>query len=327
MRIFFSKKGTQEKFIKKILSRISIKDTAKLCNLSERTIRDWRREKFLMNLDALRKICKKIDIKFPSNIELRNDYWYVVHGSSAGGLAVYKKYGRIGGDPKYRKKKWYEWWEREGKYKVKFINAPKPILKPKYSEKVAEFVGILLGDGGIAQYQVVVTLHSEDDKEYSKFIIGLVKELFNVPVGIHYDKECASIDLVVSRSELVRFCIEKLGLKKGSKVKQQVDIPNWIKQNKSYSIACLRGLIDTDGCVFTHRYRANGKMYSYKKLAFSNHSKPILKSVYQFLQILGMNPRITKDEKDVRLESIKDLQQYFLIINSHNSKILQQYRK
>ena len=99
------------------------------------------------------------------------------------------------------------------------------------------------------------------------------------------------------------------------------------RSNKSYSIACLRGLIDTDGCVFTHRYRANGKMYSYKKLAFSNHSKPILKSVYQFLQILGMNPRITKDEKDVRLESIKDLQQYFLIINSHNSKILQQYRK
>jgi len=323
MRVFFSK-GAQREFIDKAISHLSIKEISKLCNLSERTIRDWRREKFLMNLDALRKICKKTSIKFPSNVELRDDYWYVVHGSSAGGIACIKKYGGIGGDPEYRKKKWYEWWEREGRYKVKFTNAPKPILKPKYSEKLAEFVGIVLGDGGIAQYQVVVTLHSKDEKEYSKFVIGLVKELFNVPVGIHYDKECSSIDLVVSRSELVRFCIGKLGLKKGSKIKQRVDIPEWIKQNKSYSIACTRGLIDTDGCVFIHRYRVNGKFYSYKKLCFTSYSSPLRQSVFNILKDNGLNPRFSA-ERDVRLDSIEDMRKYFRLIGSHNPKHLMRY--
>ena len=111
MRVYFLR-GKQKKFINKLLSKISVKEAAKLCNLSERTIRDWRREKFLMDLDALRKLCKKTGIKFPSNTKLRDNYWYVAKGASKGGKAVWKKYGRIG-DPEYRKKKWYEWWERE----------------------------------------------------------------------------------------------------------------------------------------------------------------------------------------------------------------------
>jgi len=41
--------------------------------------------------------------------------------------------------------------------------------------------------------------------------------------------------------------LERLGLKCGNKVTQQVGVPNWIQNNTSYTIACVRGLIDTDG--------------------------------------------------------------------------------
>ena len=40
------------------------------------------------------------------------------------------------------------------------------------------------------------------------------------------------------------------GLKRGNKLKNNVKIPQWIKDNKDYSKCCLRGLIDTDGCVY-----------------------------------------------------------------------------
>ena len=324
MRAFFSK-GKQRKFINKILLRITVKKAAKLCNLSERTIRDWRREKFLMNLDALRKICKKTGIKFPSDVELRDDYWYAAHGSSAGGKAMWKKYGRIG-DPEYRKKRWYEWWEREGKYKYHpIISAPLPIKKPRQSEELAEFVGIVLGDGGITQYQVTISFHSVDEKGYSKFVADLIKRLFDVQIGVHYDKNDLEFDLVISRSELVRFCIEKLGLKQGNKIKQQVDIPDWIKQNKLYSIACTRGLVDTDGCVFTHRYKVNGKPYNYKKLAFTSYSEPLRQSVFNILKDNGLNPRFAQ-RKDVRFDSIEDMQRYFQLIGSHNPKHLKRLK-
>ena len=64
-----------------------------------------------MDLKALKILCKKTGLKFPSDIKLRDKYWYVTKGASRGGVAALKKYGRVGGDPEYRKKKWYEWWE------------------------------------------------------------------------------------------------------------------------------------------------------------------------------------------------------------------------
>lgn len=323
----FLPKGKQNKLINKIFLKISVKEAAKLCNISERTIRDWRREKFSIDFTALSKLCKKTNTPIPSSIKLKDRWWYVHLGASIGGKAVWKKYGKIG-NPEHRKKKWYEWWEKEGKYKHKynFIGKTKPIKKPVFSKNLAEFVGIVLGDGSITKYQVTFTFHSKDDKAYSDFVINLTKKLFNVPVGICYDKRCKAISYIISRSELVRFCIEKLGLKKGNKVKQQVDVPNWIKQNKQYSIACTRGLIDTDGSIFTHNYKVNGKLYSYKKLSFTNLSKPLVIFVYKTMKNIGLNPRISRN-KDVCLDSIKDMQTYFKIIGSNNPKHLKRYLK
>jgi len=325
MRVFFPKRA-QKEFINKAIFHLSIKEISKLCNLSERTIRDWRREKFLMNLDALRKICKKTGIKFPSNVELKDDYWYITKGSSAGGIACIKKYGRIGGDSEYRKKKWYEWWEREGRFKSKIIKECKPINKPKFSEELAEFVGIVLGDGGITRRQVKITLHHKDDKEYGEFVTGLIKKLFDVYLGTCYRKKDSVIHYVVSRTELVRFCTGKLGLKLGNKIKQQVNIPDWIKKNKPYSIACVRGLVDTDGCVFTHRYKVNGKFYSYKKLSFTSYSSPLRQSVFNILKSNKLGPRLAQG-RDVRLDSIEDMQRYFKLFGSHNPKHLNKYFK
>jgi len=323
MRIFLPKKE-QKKLIDKILSSIPIKEAAKLCKLSEKTIRDWRREKFSMEAKAVRKLCNKTNTPLPANAEFKNDHWYVANASSAGGIAVLKKYGRIGGDPKYRKKKWYEWWEKEGKYNKNSINAPKPIRKPNFSQNLAEFAGIMLGDGGISQRQVIITLHYKDDKEYGKFATTLIKKLFNVPVSAYLRKENSVINYTISRSELVRFCVNKLGLKKGNKIKQKVDIPKWIKQKNSYSIACVRGLVDTDGCVFTHTYKVNNKPYSYKKLLFTSYSKPLRESVFDILQKNGLHPRLAQS-KDVRLDNIADMKRYFKTFGSHNPKHLKRY--
>ncbi|MDO8663521.1 MAG: LAGLIDADG family homing endonuclease [Candidatus Wildermuthbacteria bacterium] len=319
--------GKQKEFLDKIMEKMSIEEIAKICDLSERTMRDWRREKFSMSLEAVKILSRITNRKIPQNVKIKEPFWYAYKGAKIGGIACLEKYGVIGGDPEYRKRKWREWWEKDGRHRKKWLTIAKPIREPPYSERLAEFVGIVLGDGCISDRQIAITLHHIDDKVYGKYVISLVKKLFNVPVGVYHCEKDSVIDLVVSRSKLVRYCTERLGLKIGSKVRQQVDIPAWIKRNKKYSIACVRGLIDTDGCVFRHKYRVNGKLYAYNKLSFSNRSRPILQSVFNFLKMLHMSPRITKDEKDVRLESKQDLRFYFSIINSRNPKILGKIRK
>ena len=292
----------------------------------KRTLNNWKRGACSMPLGVLKKVCKVARLKMPTRVEIRDPFWYVSKGSRAGWLAVYKKYGRVGGDPEYRKRKWREWWGKEGKYKKHpIINVPKSIKKPYFSKELAEFVGIMLGDGGISKYQLSITLHRFDDKEYSKIVVALVKKLFNVPVGTYYRKKDLSVSFIISRIELVRFSVDTLGLKIGNKIKQQVDIPDWIKQNKLYSIACVRGLIDTDGSVFTHKYQVNGKFYKYKKLAFTSCSKPLRHSVFSILKNNGMKPRLAQD-RDVRIDSIADVKRYFEVFNSHNSKHLKRFK-
>jgi intein/homing endonuclease len=324
MRVHLSQRA-QKKLINDILSDISVKEAAMACQISERTIRDWRRGKFLTDFRCLKILCRKTGLKIPKSIKLKEDYWYVSKGSSKGGMAVFKKYGRIGGDPKYRKEKWYRWWEREGKYKDFPITRSKIIRKPKYSKELAEFVGIVLGDGGISQYQVVITLHAVDDKAYGNFVAGFTQKLFKVPIGIYPKKKDMVINYTVSSVELVRF-LKKIGLKQGNKVKQQVDIPKWIKRNKEYRVACVRGLVDTDGSVFIHHYKVNGKEYSYKKLLFTSRSEPLRQSVFKILSSLGIRVRLDKGY-DVRIDSKADMAKYFKIVGSHNPKHLNKYRK
>ncbi len=324
-RVIFPK-GQQERFLDRAVKNLSIDKVSRICSCSQRTIRDWRREKFLMNLAALNKLCEATKTPLPSNIKLRDRYWYAIKGCSAGGRAVWKKYGRIGNDPEYRKQQWRKWWERAGKYHALIINTALSIKKPGKSQNLAEFVGIVLGDGGLSNYQLTITLCGKDEKAYSEFVRKLIEKLFNVPVAVSERKKQSTIDLIVSRVNLVRFCIGKLGLKKGNKVKQQVDIPRWIKSSSSYSIACVRGLIDTDGSVFNHKYNVNGKTYSYKKLNFTSRSNPLRTSVFRILKIMGIKARLS-GFYDVRIDSQNDMRKYFKIFNSNNPRHLIRYKK
>jgi len=325
-RVVFPK-GEQFRFLEKARTILGLdySEMAGLLKVHPRTLNDWKREAGSMPLPIVEKIAREGKMKMPVHAKIRDPFWYVKEGAgSKGGATVYKKYGRIGGDPEYRKKKWYEWWEREGKRKYSFIGVCKPIAQPRRSKDLAEFVGIVLGDGGISKRQITFTLHAVDDKPYSKFIISLVKSLFNVPVRNHNHNNSLGVDYVISRSELVRFCTERLGLKVGGKVRQQVDIPLWIKKNKDYATVCVRGLIDTDGSIFTHRYRVGDRWYNYKKLQFTSRSQPLRQSVFRILQELGLHVRLARDYY-VWIDSQNDMKRYFEIVGSHNPKHLKRY--
>lgn len=326
-RVFFPK-GEQLKFLDDAQRKLSVsnKKMAELIGKNVRTLADWKREKFSMSLDAAKFLSKKSGTMLPCGAKIKEAHWYTSVGSSAGGLAVYKKYGHIGGSEVERKKKWNIWWNTKGKFqKHPILNITKPIKKPSFSPVLAEFVGVLLGDGGISKRQVVVTLHRYDDKVYSDYVRRLIEKLFQVVPGVYRNKKSLADSIVISRTELVRFCTDKLGLKIGSKVRQQVGVPLWIEERKSYSVACLRGLVDTDGCIIKHRYVSKGKEYCYKKLSFTNLSVPLLQFVFNILSDMGMRPRVTNNGKEVRIESQSDMERYFRIIGSNNPKHLNRW--
>lgn len=319
-------KGRQRVFLNRILERVSLKKAADLCGVSQRTIRDWRREKFLMDANAVKVLCRKTHIPFPQKTKLLDQYWYTSKGAKRGWEVVYKRYGRVPVDEEYRKKKWFEWWEREGQFRTNLITTQRPIKAPRFSAEVAEFVGIMMGDGGISSNQIVITLHKHDDKEYSLFVKRLIEDLFSVPVSVYNRQYEQAVSLVVSRKALVVFCNERLGLKIGNKIKQNLDVPQWITKNAKFKRSCLRGLVDTDGSLFWERHYTPKKIYSYPRLNFTSVSPLLVRSVFDLLKECGFAPKFRR-EKSVQLEHKKEIARYFQIVGTHNPKHLKRYKK
>lgn len=324
MRILLPTKGEQTKLFEQILQKISVEQAARLCGLSERTIRDWRREKFLMKKDAMEILCSKTGISLPKIFEEKDDFWYA--NPYAGALASIKKYGRVGGPQDHQKKKWREWWNSKGKFSNNPILKRRFIYRPGKSKLLAEFIGIMLGDGGITSCanQICITLNTRDDKEYIVFVSELIEELFRRKPTISKRNDAIASKILVSSMNLVDYLIS-LGLKTGNKNKLQVDIPDWIKDNEAYSRACVRGLVDTDGCIFRHIYKVNGNFYLYKKLAFTSLSHPMRKSVYDILKSAGLKPRMSS-YRDIRIDSQKDMGMYFKLIGTSNPKHLKKWQ-
>ena len=68
-------------------------------------------------------------------------------------------------------------------------------------------------------------------------------------------------------------------------------MPAWVKENKKFLIACLRGLFDTDGTIF----QANKIKYPKRlTIGFKNNNKTLLFDVRDSLISLGFHPTNTK---------------------------------
>lgn len=322
-------KGKQGEFILDAKERLSLtwKELSEILGISTRNLIDWKNEKISLPIGAVKIICKKTNRSIPKDINILDRYWYTKKGARKGGMAVLKKYGKIGGDENIRKKKWKEWWEKEGKFLDGRITSPWSFKKPEKNAELAEFVGIVLGDGGISKKQVTITLHRITDSEYAKYVKRLVKNLFVVEMGVYENPRYLANDLSISRVELVEYLVKEVGLKIGNKLKNQADIPVWIKNDKNFCAACLRGLVDTDGSVFTHQYVSKGKKYGYTKMSYCSRSATLLKSASMILKDLDISHRITKNGFEIRIESQGDLKKYFLLIGSNNPKHLKKIKK
>ncbi len=169
-------------------------------------------------------------------------------------------------------------------------NGLRKINLPSLSPDLAEFIGIMLGDGGLTSSQCIVYLNSETDQEFAYYVRDLILKLFGLTPKIYVHKKHKVWRVSISSVSLVRYLILR-GLSVGGKVNLQSGVPNWIWRKSDYIKGCVRGLIDTDGSFILHKYKVRQKEYSYAKISFTNRSKPLIDFVYQALNNLGFNPK------------------------------------
>lgn len=319
-----AKKGDQRKFMEEVKNRSNLTwdRLAKVVNLSSRTLRDWRREVLKMNYEKAKILSEFTNVQLPKIIKILPEYWSVPKAAKAGGLARLKIYGPPG-TPEGRSKGGKRSQELRRLYPERYprVVKRKKIKIPIYSNLLAEFVGIILGDGGITNHQVTVSLNYIKDAKYILYVKSLFKKLFSfVPVRMDNIKQNYT-SIVASSTNLVEF-LEKIGLHRGNKVKQQVDIPKWVFKNKEWMEFCLRGLIDTDGNIARKNYHANTLAM---QISFKNYSEPLLKSARRIFFKLGYNPSETSHNQ-IYITRFKEVLRYINEIGFSNSKHIKRYK-
>lgn len=192
--------------------------------------------------------------------------------------------------------------------KAGFNNKRNDITIPnKHSDELAEFLGILLGDGHITPTQVTVTLGTKE-YEYVKYVAVLMQDLFGVKAKILLIKDGHHV-VYIGSMEIVNWLLS-MGLTR-NKVRDQVDIPKWIFSRKSYMKNTLRGLWDTDGSIYSLKFGV--------QMSFTNKSIPLLISVRKLLLNLNFNPSKVGTEK-IYLTKRENLIKFFSEVGFNNPK-------
>lgn len=205
------------------------------------------------------------------------------------------------------------------------FNVSKPIQTPLRGVALAKFIGIMLGDGGIrSRYQFTISFNRKTDGDFAGHVAQLIRRLFGITCKIFKRKGTLGADLVVSSARAVDFLL-KQGLVTGNKVRKQVDIPAWIKNDVEYCKACIRGLFDTDGSLYTHRYKVAGKRYEYLKLDFTSCSKPLLHSVHETLEAMGIKSSLRGVH--ITISAQRDVNRFLAVIGTSNSKFIDRWKR
>ena len=137
----------------------------------------------------------------------------------------------------------------------------------------------MLGDGNLWRNRVRIAF----DKR-NLYYMGYVENVFFKIFGIKLKKE-----ILKETNQAYLYCnnlyvtaeLIKYGLKKGDKIKNNLGVPQWIKRNKNYMRYCIKGLIDTDGCIYT----CKREKQTYIK--FTNFNQQLLREFKELTEILG----------------------------------------
>ncbi len=274
---------------------------------------------------VFRKLIKISKINRPF-VKILPDYWHIKEAGRKGAFARNAIYGNPA-TPDGRSK---GGWTTCNKFssnpklakKIGF-KIRKNIYHPGKSRELAELVGILLGDGGITDYQVKITQNKETDKDYSPYIIRLFKRLFGLDSTVRDDAQEKTRDIIFSSRNLVEYLVT-VGLKIGDKIRNRIDIPRWTKENNKFKKACLRGLIDTDGSFYVDRHKIKNKYYFNPGLIFTAYSSPLFLSAKRIFVSLGYHP--TGEKRNLYLRKEDEIMRYFQEIKSSNPKHTTKFR-
>ncbi|MFA5076862.1 MAG: LAGLIDADG family homing endonuclease [Candidatus Micrarchaeia archaeon] len=201
------------------------------------------------------------------------------------------------------------------------------------SAKLAELIGVLLGDGSIGiydcvvngklkkHYRIKITLNSTDDRDYAIYLKMQIEHLLGTTPIMRKRPNENTLDLFIFKRRIIRNLIQ-MGLRTAPKW-NRARVPQEFLSLKSLP-ALLRGYMDTDGCVTV----ANNNGIRYPRIEMKICPSPMQKQLILGLRRLGFSPRvysIGRGKVRVVLAGTANLRKWNERIGFSNAKNISRY--
>ena len=150
---------------------------------------------------------------------------------------------------------------------------------------LAYITGIALGDGNLSNPNGrAVRLRVICDNNYPKLGNEIIAALqFLLPknkVSVYRRRVDNCFEVYVYSNLLGDWMPWKVGM--GPKARQGARVPSWIRRDLLFTQLCLRGLIQTDGCIYTDR--------GYRMVNFTNNNRLLAEDARDMFVQIGYNP-------------------------------------
>src|SRR3989344_2396406 len=289
----------------------SLKKFAKNNNIPYSTVKGYSLVACFLPENLFDKILKLLSIdKKNINAKYLDWNWGFKLGGEKGMASLERKYPE---KINYWKMKGIKKTIREGTHYG--IRNFKKIRKPLLDERLSEFIGVFLGDGTMTKYFIKISGDCRYDLPYFLYLKNLIYDLFNLDSDIRKDKreDINTLYLTVYSKGLSSFLENKFGIKPGNKLRNNTLIPDKILNNKKFSLACLRGLVDTDGSV--SRRGRRGEQFT---VVFTSHNKNMVKQVKSISDKNNLFTFLSQDGRHIGTNSYNNILRYFKIVGSSN---------
>lgn len=174
------------------------------------------------------------------------------------------------------------------------------------SKNLAEYIGVVLGDGNISVFprtERLIIVSNANNQYFIKRYSFLTEKLFNRKPTVSKLKGVNAIRISIYQKKISY----RLKIPTGNRNGMHIIIPEWIWKENDYIISLLKGLFEAEGSLSIHLPTCT---YNFQ---FKNKNRYLLNTVEKGLKALGYNPEIRRNA--IRLRKKKEVETFKQLID------------
>ena len=190
------------------------------------------------------------------------------------------------------------------------------------SEELCEFLGCFIGDGFTNIYSRTPVIQFAGDRRfdlqyYEDTIIPIARRLFNVKGAYTRLKDNALWVSFYSKS-IFKLLTERFGMPVGIKFDKVLIPDEVLNANPNMLTACIRGIFDTDGCVFFDKRPIYREPYIRVELHLYNGM--LISQIGHCLRDLGINVKMLSAKTRLQIIGKDSVKQFLEKVGFSNNR-------